>query len=182
MARQPGRCARPRGREGAQWAEAALDEYGGRLGTARMQEQAALANRYPPVLQTHDRYGHRIDRVDFHPAWHELMAAGVGAGLHSSPWADPRPARTWRAAAFMLHAEVENGTLCPLSMTYGSASSFVQAPDLAPQWLPAIFTRDYDPSPARCTGKRGALIGMGMTEKQGGSDVRANTTVAITGR
>jgi putative acyl-CoA dehydrogenase len=166
-------------REGAQWAEAALDEYGGRLGTARMQEQAALANRYPPVLQTHDRYGHRIDRVDFHPAWHELMTAGVGAGLHSSPWSDPRPgAHVARACAFMLHAEVENGTLCPLSMTYGSASSFMQAPELAKQWLPAIFTRDYDPMFGPVTGKRGALIGMGMTEKQGGSDVRANTTVA----
>ena len=148
-------------------------------GTAQMQEQAALANRNPPVLQTHDRYGHRIDRVDFHPAWHSLMAAGVGAGLHSSPWADPKPgAHVARAAAFMLHAEVENGTLCPLSMTYGSASSFCRRPELAAQWLPAIFTRDYDPMFGPVQGKRGALIGMGMTEKQGGSDVRANTTVA----
>ena len=166
-------------REGASWAQVSLDDYGARLGTARMQEDAALANRNPPVLQTHDRYGHRIDRVDFHPAWHALMAAGVGAGLHSSPWADPRPgAHVARAAAFMLHAEVENGTLCPLSMTYGSASSFAQAPDLSKQWLPAIFTREYDPTFGPVTGKRGALIGMGMTEKQGGSDVRANTTLA----
>ena len=166
-------------REGASWAVAGLDEYGGLLGTARMQESAALANRNPPVLQTHDRYGHRIDRVDFHPAWHEILSAGVAAGLHSSPWAQPKAgAHVARAAAFMLHAELENGTLCPLSMTYGSASSFAQAPDLARQWLPAIFSREYDPSPAPVQGKRGALIGMGMTEKQGGSDVRANTTVA----
>ena len=166
-------------REGASWAEATLDRYGGELGTARMQEQAALANRQPPVLQTHDRYGHRIDRVDFHPAWHELMTAGVAAGLHSSPWSEPRPgAHVARAAAFILHAEVENGTLCPLSMTYGSASSFAQAPELAKQWLPAVFSREYDPSFGPVTGKRGALIGMGMTEKQGGSDVRANSTVA----
>ena len=86
-------------REGAQWARASLDDYGARLGTARMQEDAALANRNLPVLQTHDRYGHRIDRVDFHPAWHSLMSAGVGAGLHSSPWADPQPgAHVARAA------------------------------------------------------------------------------------
>ncbi|MBA3478828.1 MAG: isovaleryl-CoA dehydrogenase [Lautropia sp.] len=166
-------------REGAGWAEARLNDYGMQLGTADMQEQAALANRHSPVLQTHDRFGHRIDRVDFHPAWHRLMAAGVSAGLHSSPWADPRSgAHVARAAAFMLHAEVENGTLCPLSMTYGSASSFAQAPQLAAQWLPAIFTREYDSRFRPVQGKRGALIGMGMTEKQGGSDVRANTTVA----
>jgi len=166
-------------RDGADWAEASLDEYGAKLGTAQMQEQAALANRNPPVLQTHDRYGHRLDRVDFHPAWHSLMSAGVAAGLHSSPWADPRPgAHVARAAAFILHAGVENGTLCPFSMTYGSASSFAQAPALAGQWLPALFTRDYDPRFMPVSGKRGALIGMGMTEKQGGSDVRANTTVA----
>ena len=166
-------------REGADWAEDELDAYGELLGTARMQEQATLANRNPPVLQTHDRYGHRIDRVDFHPAWHALMAAGVSAGLHSSPWAAPRPgAHVARAAAFILHAGVENGTLCPLSMTYGSASSFAQAPGLARDWLPAIFTRQYDPRFTAVQGKRGALIGMGMTEKQGGSDVRANTSVA----
>ena len=166
-------------REGAAWAESGLDAHGQQLGTTRMQELAALANRNPPVLQTHDRYGHRLDRVDFHPAWHELLSAGVAAGLHSSPWAEPRPgAHVARAAAFMLHAEVENGTLCPLSMTYGSASSFAQAPDLARDWLPAIFTREYDPRATAVQGKRGALIGMGMTEKQGGSDVRANATLA----
>ena len=166
-------------REGAQWARASLDDYGARLGTARMQEDAALANRNLPVLQTHDRYGHRIDRVDFHPAWHSLMTAGVGAGLHSSPWADPQPgAHVARAAAFMLHAELENGSLCPLSMTYGSVSSFAQAPELAAHWLPRIFSREYDPSFGPVTGKRSALIGMGMTEKQGGSDVRANSTMA----
>jgi putative acyl-CoA dehydrogenase len=166
-------------REGAAWADGELHAYGELLGTARMQEQASLANRNPPVLQTHDRYGHRIDRVDFHPAWHELMTAGVSAGLHSSPWAAPKPgAHVVRAAGFMLHAEVENGTLCPMSMTYGSASSFAQAPDLARAWLPAVLTREYDPRFTAVQGKRGALIGMGMTEKQGGSDVRANTTVA----
>ena len=167
-------------REGAAWAESGLDTHGQHLGTARMQELAALANRNPPVLQTHDRYGHRVDRIDFHPAWHEILSAGVAAGLHSSPWAEPRPgAHVARAAAFMLHAEVENGTLCPLSMTYGSASSFAQAPGLARDWLPAIFKREYDPRETAVQGKRGALIGMGMTEKQGGSDVRANATLAI---
>ena len=166
-------------REDADWAIPELDAYGARIGTARMQELAALANRYPPELHTHDRYGHRVDRVDFHPAWHELMAAGVGAGLHSSSWSNPRPgAHVARAAAFLLHAEVENGTLCPLSMTHGSAGAFAQAPDLAARWLPLIYSRDYDPAFAPVTGKRSALVGMGMTEKQGGSDVRANTTVA----
>ena len=166
-------------REGAGWADRELDEYGALLGTADMQEQAVLANRHSPVLQTHDRYGHRIDRVDFHPAWHRLMSAGVAAGLHSSAWAAPGPgAHVARAAAFMLHAEVENGSLCPLSMTYGSASTFSQSPELARNWLPAIFSRQYDPQFLPLPHKRGALIGMGMTEKQGGSDVRANSTVA----
>lgn len=166
-------------RDGADWAEAQLDSLGARLGTAEMMEQAALANRNPPVLQSHDRYGHRIDRVDFHPAWHRILSEGVSAGLHSSPWAEPRPgAHVARAAAFMMHAEIENGTLCPLSMTYGSASSFAQAPDLARDWLPTIYSREYDPRFIPMPGKRGALIGMGMTEKQGGSDVRANTTLA----
>jgi putative acyl-CoA dehydrogenase len=166
-------------REGAGWADGELDAYGARLGTGRMQELAAAANRYPPELRTHDRFGHRIDRVDFHPAWHELMTAGVAAGLHCSSWSAPRPgAHVARAAAFLMHAEVENGTLCPLSMTHGSVGAFGQSPELAAEWLPRIYSRDYDPAFAPASGKRGALVGMGMTEKQGGSDVRANTTVA----
>ncbi len=166
-------------REGADWAVPELDAYGARIGTARMQELAAIANRCPPELRTHDRFGHRIDRVDFHPAWHELMTAGVAAGLHSSAWSNRKPgAHVARAAAFLLHAEVENGTLCPLSMTHGSVGAFAQAPELAAEWLPRIYSREYDPAFGPATGKRGVLIGMGMTEKQGGSDVRANTTVA----
>ncbi|MGE0799581.1 MAG: isovaleryl-CoA dehydrogenase [Lautropia sp.] len=156
-----------------------LDAYGAELGTAERQAQAAAANTYEPVLHTHDRYGNRLDRVDFHPAWHALLGAGVAAGLHASPWAVPGPgAHVARAAAFVLHAELENGTLCPLSMTYGSAPAFESAPELAAQWLPKVFSRDYDGTFAPIAAKRGALIGMGMTEKQGGSDVRANSTVA----
>src|SRR5690606_14358615 len=152
---------------GAGWADGELDAYGARLGTGRMQELAVAANRYPPELRTHDRFGHRIDRVDFHPAWHELMTAGVAAGLHCSSWSAPRPgAHVARAAAFLMHAEVENGTLCPLSMTHGSVGAFGQSPELAAEWLPRIYSRDYDPAFAPASGKRGALVGMGMTEKQ----------------
>ena len=158
---------------------AALDRYGAQLGAVSFQVDADLANRCPPELKTHDRNGHRLDRVDFHPSWHRLLGAGVAAGLHSSPWASPGPGgHVLRAAAFVLHAEVENGTLCPLSMTYGSASAFLQAPALAAGWLPKVFSRDHDASFAPVEQKRGALIGMGMTEKQGGSDVRSNATVA----
>ena len=117
-------------REGADWAVPELDAYGARIGTARMQELAALANRHPPELHTHDRFGHRIDRVDFHPAWHDLMDAGVAAGLHSSSWSNPRPgAHVARAAAFLMHAEVENGTLCPLSIR--PLSAFELAPSFS---------------------------------------------------
>ena len=149
------------------------------LGAVSFQVDADLANRCPPELKTHDRNGHRLDRVDFHPSWHRLLGAGVAAGLHSSPWASPGPGgHVLRAAAFVLHAEIENGTLCPLSMTYGSASAFLQAPALAAGWLPKVFSRDHDASFVPVEQKRGALIGMGMTEKQGGSDVRSNATVA----
>ena len=166
-------------REGAGWAHERLMSFGAQAGRAERIESAQLANRFTPVLRTHDRYGRRCDTVEFHPAWHDLMRFGIGAGLHSSPWADPRPgAHVARAAAFLTYGELENGTQCPMTMTYGSVPALSAEAGLAKTWLPKIFSTEYDPRFAPVDQKSSALIGMGMTEKQGGSDVRANTTRA----
>ncbi|MFP5391456.1 MAG: isovaleryl-CoA dehydrogenase [Gammaproteobacteria bacterium] len=166
-------------REGAAWHDAALLALGQETGAAAWQERARLANAYPPRLKSVDRAGHRIDEVEFHPAWHELMALMIGNGAHASPWLDPRPgAQVARAAAYLLFGQLENGAQCPLTMTYASVPALRQAPQLAQDWLPKILSRHYDPRALPVGQKQGALIGMGMTEKQGGSDVRANTTRA----
>jgi putative acyl-CoA dehydrogenase len=164
-------------REGAAWAHDELIRFGEKCGAASVLALGVLANKYPPVLQTHDRYGRRRDEVEFHPAWHELMALGAGAGLHSAPWAEPRPgAHVARAASYLLYSQVENGTQCPLTMTYAAvpvlAKQTQALPWLAQTWL-AHAARDYDQRFLPIEQKRAALIGMGMTEKQGGSDVRA---------
>ena len=170
-------------REGAAWAHDELIRFGEKCGAASVLALGVLANKYPPVLQTHDRYGRRRDEVEFHPAWHELMALGAGAGLHSAPWAEPRPgAHVARAASYLLYSQVENGTQCPLTMTYAAvpvlAKQTQALPWLAQTWLPRMLARDYDQRFLPIEQKRAALIGMGMTEKQGGSDVRTNTTRA----
>lgn len=158
---------------------ARLAALGETLADPALAEHAALANRNPPLLRTHDRYGNRIDAVEFHPSWHALLRIGCEAGLHSSPWADPSAgAHLARAAAFMMFAEIENGSQCPMSMTFGSVSAFAHAPALAADWLPKIHAPLYDATFAPLRTKRAVLVGMGMTEKQGGSDVRANTTRA----
>jgi putative acyl-CoA dehydrogenase len=166
-------------RAGASADEAALSALGARLGRAHMFALGEAANRNPPQLRAVDRRGQRSDQVEFHPAWHELLRQLVGAGLHTGPWAEPRPgAHVARAAAYMLWAEIENGTQCPATMSYGAV------PALAPQradfrlWLKLLLSREYDPEFVPVSGKRGALLGMGMTERQGGSDVRTNTTQA----
>jgi putative acyl-CoA dehydrogenase len=152
---------------------------GAELGTREALALADAANRFPPQLRAYDRFGRRRDEVEFHPAWHELMALAFRHGLHTGPWADPAPgAHVERAAAYLLYAEVENGTQCPVTMTYGSVPAIKANPALAAQWLPRLYSRAYDPRFIPASYKGAALVGMGMTEKQGGSDVRSNTTLA----
>lgn len=153
-----------------------LTALGRASGSAQLQEWAVQANENPPRLRTHDRHGHRIDEVDFHPAWHRLLGKGVAAGL-TAAWVRPG-GHVRRAAAFMVWTQVEAGNLCPLSMTHAAVPALRTDPALAAEWEPRLTSMVYDRElrPARL--KAGALFGMGMTEKQGGSDVRANTTAA----
>src|SRR5258707_5215779 len=168
------------GREGAGWAAGELSALGKRLGSAETIEWGFAANQNPPLLHAFDRYGHRQDKVEFHPAWHALMTLGIGAGLHAAPWADPKPgAHVARAAGAFMLVQVESGAQCPITMTYGSVPALRRQPEIAADWLPHVFSRDYDGSFRPVTEKRNALIGMAMTEKQGGSDLRANATVAL---
>jgi putative acyl-CoA dehydrogenase len=166
-------------RECAAWAKPRLEAFGGVLGTEDWIRRGFQANEYPPVLETHDRFGHRRDEVEFHPAWHELMTLSIGNGLHSLPWAEARKgAHAARAAMMMLAGENEAGHMCPVSMTYSSVPVLRLDPELASEWEPTIVSTEYDPRFRPHREKTGALIGMAMTEKQGGSDLRANTTRA----
>jgi putative acyl-CoA dehydrogenase len=166
-------------REGARWYADDLHRLGRRAGSEEAQRWGEQANRYEPELRTHDRYGHRIDEVEFHPSWHRLMDVAVSEGLAGAAWADPRPgAHVARAAGFYVWGQVEAGHGCPISMTYAVVPSLRLSPDLAAVYEPLLTSRVYDPGLRLPTSKRGLLAGMGMTEKQGGSDVRANTTVA----
>ncbi|HZH26787.1 MAG TPA: isovaleryl-CoA dehydrogenase [Azospirillaceae bacterium] len=166
-------------REGAGWAAEDLSAFGHLLGRAETLELGELANRNPPALRTHDRYGHRRDEVEFHPAWHRVMEIGVGQGLHAAPWSDPQPgAHVARAAGVVMFVQMEAGAQCPLTMTYGVVPALRHRPDIAEAWLPKLFSRTYDPRFRPVADKAGALMGMGMTEKQGGSDVRTNATRA----
>jgi putative acyl-CoA dehydrogenase len=166
-------------REGAGWAEADLASLGGRLGQAEVFEWGVQANRHPPVLHAFDRFGHRRDEVEFHPAWHALLGLAVGRGLHSGPWRAPRAgAHVARAAGVFLLNQVEAGVCCPIAMTYASVPPLRRQPDLAAEWLPRICSTTYEPVLRPVAGKAGVLVGMALTEKQGGSDVRANTTRA----
>jgi putative acyl-CoA dehydrogenase len=166
-------------REEADWALGELRTLGTLAGSAKAQEWGRLANECPPVLRTHDRYGNRIDEVEFHPAWHELMAVAVGHGLHATPWASPRPgSHVARAAKFYVWSQVEAGHGCPISMTYASVAALRHTRALTAEWEPLLTSRNYDFGLRPAASKRGVLAGMAMTEKQGGSDVRANTTVA----
>lgn len=167
-------------RHGAGWARAGLSELGQLAGTAEAIEWGRLANDNPPQLRTHDRYGERIDEVEFHPAWHELMRVAVGQGLHGAAWSATQPgAHVRRAAAFYLWSQVEAGHGCPISMTYSVLPALRREPELAARFEAGLTSGSYDPGLRPAAGKSGLLAGMGMTEKQGGSDVRANTTVAV---
>ncbi len=186
---------------------APLQALGRELGSAGMQAHARLANVHTPELRTHDRFGRRIDEVEFHPSYHALMQTAVGAGLHGTPWAEneaPTPAASpaalppggalaarggpsplgrsphvQRAAGFMLFTELEPSILCPISMTYAVAPALRDNPAIHAEWSPLLQSRAYDPALKVYRDKPGVTMGMGMTEKQGGSDVRANTTQAV---
>ncbi|MRJ23031.1 DNA alkylation response protein [Pseudomonas haemolytica] len=165
-------------RFGAGWAESRIDAYGALAGGPLM-EAGFLANQNKPVFSSHDRYGHRIDLVEFHPAYHELMRTAVEHGLPSLPWAHSQSgAHVARAAMTYLHSQAEAGTGCPLTMTFACVPPLRLQPDLADLWLPKILNTQYDPRNVGIAHKAGATIGMAMTEKQGGTDVRANTTRA----
>ena len=186
---------------------AELTQLGARLGTAEMQTHARLANVHTPELHTHDRFGRRIDQVEFHPSYHALMSEAVGAGLHGTPWTEqspvpaashaaphpeeavsaggsPAPKRpgmsphVLRAAGFMLFTELEPSSLCPISMTYAVTPALRSNAAVYADWAPKLTSRQYDPALKLWRDKVGVTMGMGMTEKQGGSDVRANTTQA----
>jgi putative acyl-CoA dehydrogenase len=166
-------------REHAEWASGELKELGERLGSTEAIALGVDANRHPPVLRSFDRYGRRLDEVEFHQAWHELLTIAVGAGLHSRPWAEPkRGAHVARAVGSYMLAQTESGVYCPISMTYGSVPTLKQAPGIAAEWLPRIFSSKYDRSFQPAARKTSALIGMAMTENQGGSDLRANVSRA----
>ena len=163
---------------GAGWATERLHRTGRRVGSAEFQEDARRANRTEPLLATHDRHGHRIDEVVYDPSYHRVLGAAVNDGAHTGAWAQPRPgANVARAATFMLYAQVESGHGCPISMTHSVVPVIRQDQKLADTWLPRLYSTQYDGR--LVPGKAGALFGMAMTEKQGGSDVRANTTVAL---
>ncbi len=166
-------------REGAAWAHDDLTAFGRLAGSADYLALGVLANRFGPELETHDRFGNRVDLVTFHPAYHTLMKTSIEHGLHSSPWTDPAPgAHVARAAHTYLHTQVDAGHGCPITMTFAAVPSLRTTPELAKLWEPKITARVYDPRNAPDSDKQGLTIGMAMTEKQGGSDVRANTTRA----
>src|SRR4051794_35434464 len=165
-------------REGAGWAEERLLAMGEEAGGEPL-EWGRLANENPPQLRTHDRYGNRIDEVEFHPAWHWLMELSIRHGTHALPWREPRDgAHAARAAMMLTGGAVESGHGCPVSMTYAVIPALRRQPDVAAEWEPRLLSLEYDRRMIPTEQKAGAICGMAMTERQGGSDVRANTTVA----
>ena len=167
-------------REGGERALPDLHELGLLAGSQEAQEWGRQANTNTPVLRTHDRYGNRLDVVDYHPAYHQLMSVSVSNGLHAAPWADRSPgAHVVRAAKVITWYQVDGGHVCPISMTYSAVPALRHQPDLADEWEPRLTSTSYDASNRPVGDKSGATMGMAMTEKQGGSDVRANTTIAV---
>jgi putative acyl-CoA dehydrogenase len=165
-------------RIGLQPYAARASDLGRFVASAAAQADAAAANRNVPLLRTHDRYGRRIDEVEYHPAYHALMARALGAGVHSAAWKDGDAGFRAHALLFYLWNELEQGTACPVTMTFASIPIMEHAPALARTWKPHVLADAYDPRPVPVAQKAGATIGMAMTEKQGGSDLRAVATVA----
>jgi putative acyl-CoA dehydrogenase len=167
-------------RAGATDAHDRIHRIGVEAGSAEVQHLGDLAERNKPILHTHDRYGNRIDQVEYDPSYHELMRRAVGFGLHGAPWASDDPhAHLERALGMSIWMQTDAGHGCPISMTYAAVPALRVDPALAAQYEPGLSNREYDPSFAAPAGKAGLIAGMSMTEKQGGSDVRANTTRAV---
>ena len=167
------------GREGGAWVEERAHTLGESVGSEHMQWLADQANRFRPELRTHDRYGARIDVVDYHPAYHELMSMAFDGGLHSLAWTDARDgAHVARAALNYLWNEVENGTSCPITMAFAALQVMRHEPQLATEWQQKMLVNAYDPRPLHFSQKSAVMIGMAMTEKQGGSDLRSTQTIA----
>lgn len=166
-------------REGGDWAWQQLVDFGEYTGRADVIKQGIDANKHKPTFKTHDQYGRRVDEVDFHPAYHQLMATSIQHGLHSLPWTHSGDGgHVARAGLYYLQTQVEAGHGCPITMTFASIPTIRKQPDIAAIWEPLITSRIYDARNIPVTEKQGVTIGMAMTEKQGGSDVRANTTQA----
>jgi len=169
-------------REGGGAFRARVSSFGALLGSARVLALGREANRHAPELLTHDRFGHRIDEVAFHPAWHEVMRLAMDASLHNLPWREPVPgAQAARSALHLLLSQVEAGACCPLTMTFACVPALRHEKDVYEALAPALRGTEYDPRLVPLAEKRSVLVGMAMTEKQGGSDVRANTTRAEPG-
>ena len=166
-------------REGAGWASARAAAFGTQLGRAETLELGRRANQRPPELRSHDRFGNRIDEVEFDPAWHRIMALAMQHEVHNLPWREPRSgAYVARAALHSMLSQVESGACCPLTMTFACVPALRHQPELAAEWEPRICGTVYEPRLVPAAQKQAVLIGMAMTEKQGGSDVRSNTTRA----
>jgi putative acyl-CoA dehydrogenase len=166
-------------REGGGWATERARAFGERAGSAEVIAWARLANEHGPRLRSHDRFGHRIDEVEFHPAYHQLMDLGVSHGVHSLAWTGPQGrSHAGRAALQVLQPQAEAGTGCPITMAHSGISALRHQPEVAAEWEPRLLTTRYDQRLIPAHEKTGAIMGMAMTEKQGGSDVRANTTEA----
>ncbi|MFQ5547362.1 MAG: acyl-CoA dehydrogenase family protein [Woeseia sp.] len=167
-------------RHGAGWADDALRAHGARTGSIEVIEWGFLANQFKPEFDSHDRQGYRIDQVRYHDAYHQLMKLGLESGLHANPWSSPGPgAQVARAGQYYLQAQVEAGHGCPLTMTFASVPTLKLTKAIADEWLPKVLACAYDPRNVPHTEKKAVTIGMAMTEKQGGSDVRSNTTRAV---
>jgi len=167
-------------REGGAWGADRARTRGDRVGSAEVLDWARDANRHTPALCTHDPSGNRIDRVDYHPAWHKLMALAVEHGVHALPWRYPQPgAHVVKAALAYLMNQGENGVCCPMAMSFAAVPALRAEPELSSEWEPRLLSLGYDSRFIPAAQKRGALVGMAMTEKQGGSDVRANSTQAV---
>jgi putative acyl-CoA dehydrogenase len=156
-----------------------LPGFGRLVGSPDVFQWGFDANRFPPRLRTHDAYGHRVDEVEYHPSWHNLLDLAVTHGLHSLPWEDRRAAQVTRAALTYMSSQVEAGHWCPISMTASAVPALRVQPEVAAEWEPLLMSRSYDSSSQPASKKAGVLMGMAMTEKQGGSDVRANLTGAV---
>src|SRR2546423_11338385 len=157
-------------REGAAWARSRVEEFGREFGTEEVIRWGFQANENVPALRTHDRVGNRIDEIEFHPAWHNLLTLSIRAGLHSMPWSEPRPgAHVARTAMMMLAAQNEAGHLCPVSMTYSAGPALRKEARVAAEWEPRILSTEYDSRSLPAAQKRGALIGLAIAERQGGS-------------